>query len=39
VTERAVFINRVRAMSRKCCLAYLRQREEAGFPLLRAATG
>ena len=35
VTERASYINRVRALSRKCCLRYLAQREEAGFPLLR----
>ena len=36
VSERASYINRVRALSRKCCLGYLKQREEAGFPLLRA---
>lgn len=35
VTERASYINRVRALSRRCCLRYLAQREEAGFPLLR----
>jgi len=34
VTERASYINRVRALSRKCCLEYLKQREAAGFPLL-----
>ncbi len=34
VTERASFINRVRSMSRKCCLQYLRQREEMNYPLL-----
>jgi glycyl-tRNA synthetase alpha chain len=34
VTERASFINRVRALSRKCCLSYLKQREERGHPLL-----
>jgi len=34
VTERASYINRVRALSRKCCLKYLKQREEAGYPLL-----
>lgn len=38
-SERATFINRVRAMSRKCCLEYLKQREALGYPLLRAATG
>jgi glycyl-tRNA synthetase alpha chain len=35
VSERASYINRVRALSRKCCLGYLKQREEAGFPLLK----
>lgn len=35
VTERASFINRVRTMSRRCCLRYLKQREEMGFPLLK----
>ncbi len=34
VTERASYINRVRALSRKCCLGYLKQREEAGYPLM-----
>ncbi len=38
-SERATFINRVRAMSRKCCLEYLKQREALGYPLLRDATG
>jgi glycyl-tRNA synthetase alpha chain len=33
VTERASFINRVRTMSRLCCMQYLKQREEKGFPL------
>jgi glycyl-tRNA synthetase alpha chain len=37
VTERATFINRVRTLSRKCCLGYLKQREEMGFPLLHEA--
>ncbi len=36
VTERAAYINRVRALSRKCCLGYLQQREEAGYPLIKA---
>ncbi len=35
VTERAVFINRVRALSRGSCVAYLAQREQAGYPLLK----
>jgi glycyl-tRNA synthetase alpha chain len=34
VAERANYINRVRALSRKCCLKYLKQREEKEFPLL-----
>ncbi|MCC6728981.1 MAG: glycine--tRNA ligase subunit alpha [Chthonomonadales bacterium] len=34
VTERASYINRVRAMSRKCCLRYLKEREARGYPLL-----
>ena len=37
VTERASYINRVRTLSRKCCLQYLKQREERGFPLLASA--
>lgn len=36
VTERASYINRVRTLSRKCCLLYLKQREEMGWPLLQA---
>ncbi|GIV16861.1 MAG: glycine--tRNA ligase alpha subunit [Armatimonadota bacterium] len=36
VTERASYINRVRALARKCCVQYLKQREEMGFPLLKA---
>ena len=36
VTERMGFILRVRAMARNCAELYLRQREEMGFPLLRA---
>lgn len=36
VTERATYINRVRALSRRCCLGYLKQREEAGFPMVSA---
>jgi glycyl-tRNA synthetase alpha chain len=34
VTERAAYINRCRTLARKCCLAYLQSREEAGYPLL-----
>src|SRR5215471_4878419 len=37
VTERASYINRVRALSRRCCLTYLGQREERGYPLLAGA--
>lgn len=35
VTERANYINRIRALSRNCCLKYVESREEAGFPLLQ----
>jgi glycyl-tRNA synthetase alpha chain len=35
VTERAAYINRVRTLSRRCCLRFLEQREEMGFPLLK----
>jgi glycyl-tRNA synthetase alpha chain len=35
VTERMGFILRVRAMARSCAEAYLRQREEMGYPLLK----
>jgi glycyl-tRNA synthetase alpha chain len=38
VTERAAYINRVRTLSRRCCLRFLQQREELGFPLLRQET-
>ena len=31
------FINRVRGLSRKCCLKYVKQREDKGFPLLGGA--
>jgi glycyl-tRNA synthetase alpha chain len=37
VTERMGFILRVRTMARSCAEAYLRQREEMGYPLLRGA--
>lgn len=35
VAERASYINRIRALARRCCLAYQKQREELGHPLLR----
>ena len=35
VTERAGFIARVRGMAKACASAYLAQREEMGFPLLK----
>jgi glycyl-tRNA synthetase alpha chain len=38
VTERAAYINRVRTLSRRCCLRFLEQREEMGFPLLKQET-
>jgi glycyl-tRNA synthetase alpha chain len=38
VTERAAYINRCRTLARKCCLAFLRTRDEAGYPL-RALAG
>lgn len=34
VTERTQYIARVRALARKCAQAYIKQREELGFPLL-----
>ncbi len=37
VTERTGFIARVRNLARLCARAYLKQREEMGFPLLRDA--
>ena len=36
VTERAAIIGRVRNLARRCAEAYLRQREEMGFPLMKA---
>jgi glycyl-tRNA synthetase alpha chain len=39
VTERTHFIGRVRALARRVAEAYLKQREEMGFPLLRQAGG
>ena len=37
VTERTSYIARVRGLARLCAEGYLRQREEAGFPLLRSS--
>ena len=37
VTERTHFIGRVRALARRAAEAYLKQREEMGYPLLKAA--
>jgi glycyl-tRNA synthetase alpha chain len=37
VTERAAYINRCRTLARKCCLAFLKSREESGYPLLSVA--
>ena len=36
VTERTSFIGRVRNMARRCAEGYLRQREELGYPLMKA---
>ena len=35
VAERATYINRIRTLVRRCCLAYQEQRKELGHPLLR----
>ncbi|OGL44458.1 MAG: glycine--tRNA ligase subunit alpha, partial [Candidatus Schekmanbacteria bacterium RBG_16_38_11] len=35
VSERVGYIGRVRAIARKCAVAYLKQREEMGYPLLK----
>ena len=35
VTERQSFIGRVRNMARACAAAYLKQREELGYPLIK----
>ena len=35
VTERQSFIGRVRNMARVCAAAYLKQREELGYPLIK----
>ncbi|MBI3780821.1 MAG: glycine--tRNA ligase subunit alpha [candidate division NC10 bacterium] len=36
VTERTSFIGRVRNLARRCAEAFLKQREEMGFPLMKA---
>ncbi len=36
VTERASFINRIRALTRRCCLEHLKRREALGYPLLNS---
>lgn len=37
VTERTSYLLRVRDLARRCALAYIKQREEMGFPLLEEA--
>jgi len=37
VTERVGYIDRVRLLSRQCARAYINQREEMGYPMLRSA--
>jgi len=39
VTERTRYIGRIRNLARRCAEAYLKQREEMGFPLLRHEAG
>ncbi len=39
VTERASFINRIRALSRGCCMKWIERREAAGWPLLKGKEG
>lgn len=38
VTERTYFITRVREIAKACALAYIKQREEMGFPLLKTGS-
>ncbi|MFA4015518.1 MAG: hypothetical protein RUDDFDWM_000605 [Candidatus Fervidibacterota bacterium] len=38
VVERTKYIARVRRLAKACCEAYIKQREEAGFPLLEKTT-
>ena len=35
VTQRTVYIGRVRSLARRCCEAYLKLREEMGFPMMK----
>jgi glycyl-tRNA synthetase alpha chain len=37
VTERASYIQRIRALARACCLKHLEKREAEGYPLLQKA--
>jgi glycyl-tRNA synthetase alpha chain len=39
VTERTGYIARIRALARRVALAYVKQREELGYPLLRTREG
>lgn len=39
VTERTAFIGRVRTLARLCCEAYLKLREEMGFPMCKQPPG
>jgi glycyl-tRNA synthetase alpha chain len=39
VTERTRYIGRIRNLARRCAEAFLKQREEMGFPLLRHEAG
>jgi len=39
VSERTVYIARVRSLARKCAQGYLKLREEMGFPLLKKGNG
>ncbi|NLV91920.1 MAG: glycine--tRNA ligase subunit alpha [Firmicutes bacterium] len=39
VTERTGYIARVRALARLCAIAYLKTREELGYPLLKSERG
>lgn len=38
VTERTYFITRVREIAKACALAYIKQREEMGWPLLKTSS-
>ncbi|MCL6612800.1 MAG: glycine--tRNA ligase subunit alpha, partial [Peptococcaceae bacterium] len=39
VTERTGYIHRVRNLARACAEAYVKQREEMGYPLLKKKGG